>query len=502
MLHALNILELSNISKSFPGVTALNSVELAVASGEVVALIGENGAGKSTLMKILAGIYQPDSGTIRIAGDITELRSPRDAARRGIAIIHQELELVDTLDVAANIFLGREPCRPGPARLARLLDTKRIRAQTAEILARLRAPISPDTQVAQLSLAHRQLVEIARALSLSARILLMDEPTSSLTASETDRLLEIINELRLEGVGIIYITHRLGEVKAIADRVVVLRDGRNAGTLTHEEITHDRMIRMMVGRDLATFYRAHSPGPSEASFEFAEFRTRRYPEHTVSITARAGEILGIAGLVGAGRSELAQAIFGIDPPLSGSISTSGKRLSIQSPRDAMAHGIYLVPEDRRSFGLITGMTVRENITLPALADYASAGWIRRRSEVQAAARMCEALKIKTPTLETTAANLSGGNQQKVVLAKWLSLRPKLMLFDEPTRGIDVGAKAEIYALMRTLADDGVAIVMISSDMEEILGNSDRVAVMHEGRITGVLDRAECTEERIMRLAVA
>jgi ribose transport system ATP-binding protein len=499
MLHGVSILALSNISKSFPGVTALDSVELAVASGEVVALIGENGAGKSTLMKVLAGIYQPDSGTIRIGGEITQLRSPRDAARLGIAIIHQELELVDTLDVAANIFLGRELCRCGPARL---LDHKRIHAQTADILRRLRAPISPGTQVARLSLAHRQLVEIARALSLKARILLMDEPTSSLTASETDHLLELANELRSQGVGIIYITHRLGEVQAIADRVVVLRDGRNAGTLTREEITHDRMIRMMVGRDLASFYRTPSRKEPDSSFDFNEFRTQRYPEHTISFAAYGGEILGIAGLVGAGRSELAQAIFGIDPPLSGSISTGGKRLSIKSPRDAMAHGIYLVPEDRRSLGLITGMTVRENITLPALADHASAGWIRRRSEAHAAAKMCDALKIKTPSIETTTANLSGGNQQKVVLAKWLSLRPRLMLFDEPTRGVDVGAKAEIYALMRTLAKDGVAIVMISSDMEEILGNSDRVAVMHEGRITGVLERAECTQESIMRLAVA
>jgi ribose transport system ATP-binding protein len=500
MLHAVSILALLKISKSFPGVTALDSVELAVASGEVVALIGENGAGKSTLMKILAGIYQPDSGTVRIDGETTQLRSPRDAVRRGIAIIHQELELVDTLDVAANIFLGREPSRFGPARL---LDQKRLHAQTAEILEQLRAPISPGTPVARLSLAHRQLVEIARALSLKARILLMDEPTSSLTTTETDRLLEIMKQLRSQGVGIIYITHRLGEVQSIADRVVVLRDGKNAGTLTRDEITHERMIRLMVGRELASSYRAPLRNRTDVSFELNGFRTRRYPEHAVSFTATGGEILGLAGLVGAGRSELAQAIFGIDPPLSGSVSCDGKRLPIKSPRDAITHGIYLVPEDRRSVGLVTSMTVRENITLPALAQHALTGWIRRRSEAQAAARMCDALKIKTPSIETIAANLSGGNQQKVVLAKWLSsLRPKLMLFDEPTRGIDVGAKAEIYALMRQLADDGVAILTISSDMEEILGNSDRVAVMHEGRITGVLERAECTQESIMRLAVA
>jgi ribose transport system ATP-binding protein len=500
MLPAVAILALSKISKSFPGVTALDSVELIVAPGEVVALIGENGAGKSTLMKILAGIYQPDTGTIRINGEITQLRSPRDAARCGIGIIHQELELVDTLDVAANIFLGREPIRFGPARL---LDQKRIHAQTAEILERLRAPISPAARVGTLSLAHRQLVEIARALSLNARILLMDEPTSSLTTSETDRLMEIMNDLRSQGVGIVYITHRLTEVQKIADRVVVLRDGKNAGTLARDEITHERMIRLMVGRELANSYRDPSPNRFDTSFELNQFRTRRYPEHAVSLTAKGGEILGVAGLVGAGRSELAQAIFGIDPPLSGSISTDGKPLSIKSPRDAIAHGIYLVPEDRRSLGLITGMTVRENITLPALASFAAGGWIRRKSEAQAAAKICDTMKIKSPSIETIAANLSGGNQQKVVLAKWLSsLRPKFILFDEPARGIDIGAKAEIYALMRKLADDGVAILMISSDMEEILGNSDRVAVMHEGRITGVLARADCTQESIMRLAVA
>jgi ribose transport system ATP-binding protein len=499
MLHAVSLLALSNISKSFPGVRALDSVELAVESGEVVALIGENGAGKSSLMKILAGIHQPDSGMIRIGGEVTPLRSPRDAAQRGIAIIHQELELVDTLDVASNIFLGREPIRFGPARL---VDTRRMHAQTVEILSRLRAPIAPGTPVARLSLAHRQLVEIARALSLEARIVLMDEPTSSLTNSEAGHLLEIVNELRSQGVSIIYITHRLGEVQTIADRVVVLRDGRNAGTLARDEITHDRMIRLMVGRDLVNSYRATPRNRSEVTFEFNELRSRRYPEHAVSFTAHGGEILGIAGLVGAGRSELAQAIFGIDPPLSGTVSRGGNRLSIRSPRDAIAQGIYLVPEDRRSFGLITSMAVRENITLPSLADYAPAGWIRRKSEAQTAAKVCEGLKIKTRSIETTTRHLSGGNQQKVVLGKWLSLRPKLMLFDEPTRGIDVGAKAEIYALMRTLAGDGVAIIMISSDMEEILGNSDRVVVMHEGRITGVLDRAECTQERIMRLAVA
>lgn len=494
-----NVLALAGISKSFPGVKALDSVALNIAAAEVVALIGENGAGKSTLIKILAGIHQPDSGSIRIGGEVVELRSPRNAAQHGIAIIHQELELVDSLDVAANVFLGREPTWGGPAKF---IDSKKIRSKTEEILIRLRAPISARAQVGSLSLAHKQMVEIARALSLNAKILLMDEPTSSLSAAETDRLLEVVRELRAQGVAIIYISHRLTEIQQIADRVVVLRDGKNAGELHGPEVAHDQMIQLMVGRDLKTFYSAPSQTPSQSNYELRKFRTRRYPRNEISLTIRAGEILGIAGLVGAGRSELAHAVFGIEPPLSGELLAGGHPMKIQSPRDAVNRGIYLVPEDRRSLGLVTEMTVRENITLPALARYSFARIVQRNLENDAAMKMCDALKIRTASIEAVAGNLSGGNQQKVVLAKWLSLNPKLILFDEPTRGIDVGAKAEIYQLMRRLAEDSVAIVMISSDMEEILGNSDRVAVMHDGRITGVLDRAECSQEAIMRLAVS
>jgi ribose transport system ATP-binding protein len=493
------MLSLTQISKSFPGVRALDSVSLQINRGEVVALIGENGAGKSTLMKILAGIYQPDSGSIQIEGEVIQLRSPRDAAQRGIAIIHQELELVDTLDVGANVFLGREPTWCGPAKL---IDNKRIRTQTEKILTRLHAPISSRTQVGALSLAHRQMVEIARALSVNAKIVLMDEPTSSLTASETERLLEIVQELRVQGVSVIYISHRLPEVQVIADRVVVLRDGKNAGELERAEVTHDRMIWLMVGRDLNTLYTAPVEATSRISFQIDGFRTRHYPDSKIDLTIRGGEILGLAGLVGAGRSELARAVFGIELPLTGKVSENGRPLSIKSPRDAIDSGIYLIPEDRRQCGLVTDMTVRENITLPALRHYSSAGWINRRLEIGSARQICDSLKIKTPSIETIAAELSGGNQQKLALSKWLSLNPRLILFDEPTRGIDVGAKAEIYELMRRLAGQGVAIVMISSDMEELLGNSDSIAVMHDGRITGVLDRTECTQEAIMRLAVA
>ncbi|HEY2381228.1 MAG TPA: sugar ABC transporter ATP-binding protein [Terriglobia bacterium] len=492
------ILEILEVSKSFPGVKALQSIQFEAAPGEVVALVGENGAGKSTLMKILAGIHQPDSGSIRIDGAPVEIRSPRDAARLGIAVIHQELELVETLDVAGNIFLGRE----FTWRAAPFIDKNRMWLEAGKILQQLNAPISPRARISELPLAHKQLVEIARALSLNAKILLMDEPTSSLTAAEAENLMRITGELKASGVCIIYISHRLSEIRRIADRVIVLRDGKNAGELRAGEITHDRMIRLMVGRDLTPSSHAAASTPQPGGFEIRQFRTSAYPEAEISLIAYAGEILGITGLVGAGRSELARAIFGVDRPVSGTLFREGAPLKIDSVRDAIGAGIYLVPEDRRSLGLITSMTVRENITLPAMRRYSSGGLIRRAAENRGAKKACEALRIKTPSLETAAASLSGGNQQKVVLAKWLSLDPKLLLFDEPTRGVDVGAKAEIYQLMRELAGRGAAIIMISSDMEEILGNSDRVAVMREGQITGVLDRAQLSEEAIMRLAVA
>ena len=491
--------EMSGISKRFPGVIALDSVDLRVERGEVVALVGENGAGKSTLMKILAGIHQPDSGEIRIKGEPVVIRSPRESSRHGIGIIHQELEVIDSLDIAGNVFLGREPSR-GPLRF---LDRRKIEADTVAVLDRLDLRVSPRSLVRDLSTAHQQMVEIARAISLNADIITMDEPTSSLTLSETEQLMRVVKALRSAGVSIIYISHRLSEVQELADRVVVLRDGRNAGTLDRAQMSHERMVQMMVGRDLDQFY-APRESSSEAGvcFEIRGMRTRRYPDCEVSLTVRRGEILGLAGLVGAGRSELAAAIFGVELPVAGSVQIEGKTVNIQSPRDAIGRGVYLIPEDRRSCGLITAMTVRENITLPALERYSSAGFIRHDAETAVARKMCGDLKIKTPSIETPVSSLSGGNQQKVVLSKWLSLEPKVILFDEPTRGIDVGAKAEIYQLMRHLAEQGVAILMISSDMEEILGNSDRVAVMHEGRISGILDRPDCTQEAIMRLAVA
>jgi ribose transport system ATP-binding protein len=481
------LLQMSGISKRFPGVVALDDVSITVSSGEVVALVGENGAGKSTLMKVLAGLHRPDAGTVRIDGREVWAPSPLDAARYGIAVIHQELEVIDNLDVAGNVFLGREPARGGPLRL---LHRQQLHADTQVLLDRLGATFRADTPVHALSTAQQQLVAIARALSMRTRVLVMDEPTSSLTLVETGRLFTIIRELRSQDVAVVYISHRLSEIETLADRVVVLRDGRNAGELARADIRRDTMVRMMVGRDVHRgTAAAAATRTGDVCLRLHEIRTQRYPAQTVSLDVRRGEILGVAGLIGAGRTELAEVICGIEPMLA-------------APRDAIVRGIYLIPEDRRRCGLVTAMSVRENISLPSLSRHARLGLVRRRAESEEARRVAGELGVKAPSLEVTTETLSGGNQQKVVLARWLSLSPRVIVFDEPTRGIDVGAKAEIYQLMRGLADRGVAIVMISSDMEEILANSDRVAVMHEGRITGILDRVECTAESIMQLAVA
>jgi ribose transport system ATP-binding protein len=492
------ILEMKGISKRFPGVVALDNVDLEIYPGEVVALIGENGAGKSTLMKILGGLYQPDQGSIVINNQTVSIHSVSDAHHLGIAFIHQELNVLDNLDVASNIFLRCEPRWGG---FLNLIDRSKIYAEAQTYLDRLGLDLSSRTPLSKLSMGHQQMVEIAKALSKEARILIMDEPTSSLTLSETHRLIEVVKDLSSQGVSIIYISHRLGEVQELADRVVALRDGRNAGGLAREAISHDRMVRMMVGRDLEDFY-VHPEGViRKPCLEVRDLRTRRYVEHAVTFKVNKGEIVGFAGLVGAGRSELAQAIFGVDPAVGGGILLEEKPLKVRSPRDAIGRGVYLIPEDRRIAGLILEDPIRKNITLPSLLHYASAGLINFKSERKAASDIFKKLNIKAPSVEELVGNLSGGNQQKVVLAKWLSLRPHVLIFDEPTRGIDVGAKAEIYELMRGLAESGVAIMMISSDMEEILGVSDRVAVMHEGRLTGVLERSGCNEEAIMRLAV-
>ncbi|HVT89942.1 MAG TPA: sugar ABC transporter ATP-binding protein [Tepidisphaeraceae bacterium] len=493
------LLELKNITKRFPGVLALDSVSLSVDPGEVIALIGENGAGKSTLMKILGGVHQADEGEIRVDDKPITIRHVSDAIRTGIGFIHQELNVLDNLDIAGNVFLGREKLWGGPLKL---LDRKAMREESRTYLRRLGLQLDPATPLSQLSIAQQQMVEIAKTLSQNARLLIMDEPTSSLTLTETDRLLETIADLKRQGVSVIFISHRLDEIKRCADRVVVLRDGKNAGALPKEQVSHDNMVRLMVGRELKDLFKRVPSHKQNGGLRVTGLRTRYKPQHTISFEVSRGEILGFAGLVGAGRSEAAQAIFGVEPALEGEIAVDGKAVSIRTARDAISAGIYLAPEDRRDTGLITEMVIRENITLPAMKRYTNAlGLISKSRESKSAAEQCASLKVKAPSVETRVMNLSGGNQQKVVLGKWLAMQPRVIIFDEPTRGIDVGAKAEIYRLMGSLADNGVAIIMISSDMEEILGVADRIAVMHEGRITGVLAREQFNQETIMRLAV-
>ncbi len=493
-----SLLELRSITKTYPGVTALSDVSLSVARGEVVGLIGENGAGKSTLMKVLGGVVAPSSGRI-VIDDVEHARlTVPDAMRAGIAFVHQELNLFENLDVAANVYIGREPLTGGPLRL---VDTARMRALVAPLLARLGVDYRADTPVAALSIAQRQMVEIAKALSLDARVIIMDEPTSSLTITETNRLLEVIADLRAHGVAIIYISHRLDEIKICADRVVCLRDGRMVGALAREEIDHARMIRMMIGRDLKSLYLPPQRPAEPGGCDVEALRTIAFPDRQVALSVRRGEILGLAGLVGSGRSTLARTLFGIDPPLGGSITLGGEPIEVRSPRDAIARGIYLIPEDRKRSGLVLEMSITFNVTLPDLWRYARLGLVDAGAEQKTAEIQSRRLAVKTPNVQTPAISLSGGNQQKVVLAKWLAMRPRLIILDEPTRGIDVGAKGEIYALMRELADQGVAILMISSDMEEVIGVSDRIAVMHEGAISGFLERADFSEHNVLQLAI-
>jgi ribose transport system ATP-binding protein len=493
------LLQMTAISKRFPGVVALDRVDFEVSAGEIVALVGENGAGKSTLMKILAGIHRADAGEVRIDGEQVVMQAPPDAGRLGIGVIHQELEVIDTLDVAGNVFLGREPRRGG---LLQLLDRRRMDVEAAHQLARIGARLSPRTPLGRLSTAERQLVAIARALSMHARLLILDEPTSSLPSSDAERLFAVLRDLRSAGTAIVYISHRLKEIETLADRAVVLRDGRNAGTLPRDALTADRLVELMVGRSVETTSTRPAPSSGPVVLEIERLRTGRYPAVEVSLSVRRGEVLGMAGLIGSGRSELAETICGVGARLAGRVLLDGQPLAIGSPRDAIRQGICLVPEDRRRCGVVAAMSVRENVTLPALASYARWGLIARTMEAHAVHRATAALTVKAASIEAPVATLSGGNQQKVVLAKWLALHPRVIVFDEPTQGIDVGAKAEIHRLIRGLADQGAAVMLISSDLDEIVAESDRVAVMHDGRLTGILSGADCSPESILQLAVA
>jgi ribose transport system ATP-binding protein len=446
-------------------------------------------------MKVLGGLVRPDEGEMQFEGQPVQIDSVRRSVELGIAFIHQELNPLDNLDIAGNVFLGREPSRWG------LVDRAKMRDQAAGVLDQLGLKLSPDTPLSQLSLAQRQMVEIAKAISLQAKVLIMDEPTSSLTLSETERLIQVVRELRDRGVGIVYISHRLGEVRQLADRVVALRDGQNAGELARDEIDHERMVRLMVGRDLERMTLPVDRSEKPERLRVQGLRTERYPDREVSFSVAKGEIFCLAGLVGAGRSEVVQTIFGTDPAVGGTVSLDGIPLKLGSPKVAIDAGVGLVPEDRRGTGLLVDWTIRDNITLPTLGHYAKGGLVQGRRESEAAAEQSKSIGVKAPSTAVKAANLSGGNQQKVVLGKWLLAQPKVLILDEPTRGVDVGAKAEIYEIMRRLTDQGVSILMVSSDMEEVLGVSDRVGVMHEGTLTGILSRDECTEEGIMRLAV-
>ncbi len=496
------LLEARQISKSYPGVQALKQVDLSVMSGEVLAIVGENGAGKSTLMKILAGVQTPDQGQLRWLGQPIRLPSVHAAERRGIVLIHQELNLAENLDVASNLFLGREPTWAGPLRL---IDRKLYR-DAATILQQIGLQVSPRRIVGDLPMGQQQLVEIGRALSLQSKLLIMDEPTSSLTQRETERLFEVIKGLRNQGVAIIYISHRLKEIDRIADRVVVLRDGQNAGNLGREAIKPEAIIRLMVGRDLQQLhhrqnrYQTHQEDLTKPLLHVQNLSWTAKQLRGVSLTLRHGEIVGLAGLIGAGRTELAETLFGIRPARTGIVEMEGKLLAIRQPRDALKAGMYLVPEDRRQQGLLLDESVQFNVSLASLERMQWMGLVSPRKEKQQVQTLVQRLHIRTPSMRKRVGLLSGGNQQKVVLSKGLNREPKLLLLDEPTRGVDVGAKAEIYALMDQWVGQGVGILMISSDLEEILGMSDRVLVMHEGRIAGELGPDRMSEEAIMRLA--
>ncbi|HWE94146.1 MAG TPA: sugar ABC transporter ATP-binding protein [Tepidisphaeraceae bacterium] len=500
-----NLLTMRGITKRFPGVLALQDVSLQLGRGEVLALMGENGAGKSTLMKILGGAYQPDGGEISIGGDRVVLSSIAEAKRRGIALIHQELMLAPNLDIAGNIFLGNEQAARArskagggarPRGLVLPLPRVAMRARAAELLARVGLHLSPDTAVSRLTAGQMQMVEIAKALSLDARIIIMDEPTSSLTLGETRQLFKIIAGLRESGMGIIYISHRMEEVLEVADRVTVLRDGKYVGDLSATEATHDRIVSMMVGRPLSAWFPDRSKRQAGESVFEAQGLVVPGAAAGVSFSARRGEILGFAGLVGSGRTELMQVIFGATASLGGAMRLEGRAYQPRHTRDAIRHGVYLAPEDRKRHGLVLPMSIAQNVSLPDIGNYTPRWRLQRRKEEQVATQEVARMRIKTPDIHRKVVNLSGGNQQKVVLGKWLAMRPRVLILDEPTRGIDVGAKAEIYRHMAALADQGITILMVSSDMEEVLGMSDRVAVMHERRIVAVLPREGLSQELV------
>jgi ribose transport system ATP-binding protein len=490
----VSVLECRDLTKVFPGTRALDGVDLRIAPGEVVAILGENGAGKSTLLKILSGVHPPTAGEMTLDGEPFAPQSPAEAIAAGIGMIHQEMSLLPGLSVAENVFLGRLPLtRTG------LVDRRALRRQAVDHLRRVGLRVDPDRKLGRLSVAQQQQVEIAKALSLKARILLLDEPTAALGEDETSTLFGLVEELRDQGVGFAYISHRLGEIAQVADRIVVLRDGATVAAYDHAGVPVERLVEAMVGRAVDQVF-PDPPVPAEEVVLTVEDLGREGSFEGVAFELRRGEILGIAGLVGAGRTELVRALFGADPPDRGRILVDGVEISLRRPEDAVRSGIVLVPEDRKAQGLVLGLSVEENLALPSLEQVAVRGAIRPELQRRLAERAKQRLDIRGRPRQS-ARTLSGGNQQKVVIGKWLERDPKVVLFDEPTRGVDVGAKAAIYRVIRDLAESGVGCVVVSSELPEVLGLAHRVLVMSEGRQTGLLERSEADEERVMHLAV-
>ncbi|MFD5063354.1 sugar ABC transporter ATP-binding protein [Streptomyces sp. NPDC058394] len=488
------VLALEGVSKSFGAVRALRGVSLRLYAGEAHALAGENGAGKSTLIKALAGVHRPDTGKVLLDGEPVEFQGPADARDAGVAVIYQEPTLFPDLSVAENIFMGRQPRR----RLGRV-DRRAIKQATAELFARLGVDLDPDQPARGLSIADQQLVEIAKALSLDARVLIMDEPTAALTGSEVARLFGVVKTLRAQGAAVLFISHRLEEIFELCQRVTTLRDGAWIASEPIDGLTEDDLVRRMVGRDLAELYPKQNIEIGEVALKVSRL-TREGVFTDVSFEVRRGEIVGLAGLVGAGRSEVARAVFGVDRFDGGEVEVLGSKLKPGAPSLAMAAGLALVPEDRRAQGLVMDMSIERNIGLTGFARTTRAGLMSRSAERSRAVDWAVKLQVKYARLADVVGTLSGGNQQKVVLAKWLATAPQVLIVDEPTRGIDVGTKAEVHRLLSALAADGVAVLMISSDLPEILGMADRVLVMHEGRLAAELSRAEASEESVMAAA--
>lgn len=492
----MHLLEMNHIRKTFPGVIALNDVSITLDRGQVLALLGENGAGKSTLIKALAGVHLADKGTIVIDGVEQNIKNPKAALDAGIAVIYQELCLANDMTVAENIFLGREPKNS-----LGFIDRKRMNAQARDILQELGVNISPTVTLRNLSIAQKQTVEIARCISKKARIIVMDEPTSSLTENEVRMLFNLIRKMKASQIGIIYISHRMEEIFEICDTVSVLRDGTTVGTRQTAETSREELIRMMVGRSLNQYYTKENHVQNEVVFSVRDFVTTR-SSHKLNFELHRGEILGFSGLIGAGRSELMKAIFGADQKVSGQVFLHGQEIQIKCPADAISHGIAMISEERHKEGLVLRNTVEFNTSLLCLREFIKNLYVNKKREAEIVDEQIQAMRIKVSSPQQLAINLSGGNQQKVVLGKWLAKKPEIIILDEPTRGIDVGSKSEIYEIMNRLTAEGCSIIMVSSELPEILGMSDRVCVMMEGKITAVLDREELTQEKIMHYSIS